>query len=305
MFNKLLGMGKDMTEIKIGDKVFIRNIEKDEYWLQDIIYNNPKKLGLGDLIPLHKEKKQISGGRLDILLKDPNDDSMYEVEVMLGEIDPSHIIRAIEYWDNEKRKYPQRQHYCVLIAESFDRRYFNVIQILSQNIPMIAIQADLIQVDGELILHFSKILDVYVEPEDEAQELVASENTWQEKAQWTLKAAKKLLLIISRKSKNLNLNFTQSYISIMINGRNAYLLDKRTEPNSLLWFNVKDEERQQAISKLLEEKNIAFNFNQRYKDFSFIITEEFLTKHEDLIEEIHQKRFHKLEENDESENAQQ
>lgn len=294
-----------MAEIKIGDKVFIRNIEKDEYWLQDIIYNNPKKLGLGDLIPLHKEKKQISGGRLDILLKDPNDDSMYEVEVMLGETDPSHIIRAIEYWDNEKRKYPQRQHYCVLIAESFDRRYFNVIQILSQNIPMIAIQADLIQVDGELILHFSKILDVYVEPEDEAQELVASENTWQEKAQWTLKAAKKLLSIISRKSKNLNLNFTQSYISIMINGRNAYLLDKRTEPNSLLWFNVKDEERQQAISKLLEEKNIAFNFNQRYKDFSFIITEEFLTKHEDLIEEIHQKRFHKLEENDESENAQQ
>ena len=91
-----------MEEIKIGDKVFIRNIGKDEYWLQDVIYNNPDKLGLGDLVPLHKEKKQISGGRLDILLKDPNDDSMYEVEVMLGETDPSHIIRAIEYWDNEK-----------------------------------------------------------------------------------------------------------------------------------------------------------------------------------------------------------
>ena len=241
-----------MEEIKIGDKVFIRNIGKDEYWLQDVIYNNPDKLGLGDLVPLHKERKQISGGRLDILLKDPNDDSMYEVEVMLGETDPSHIIRAIEYWDNEKRKYPQRQHYCVLIAESFDRRYFNVIQILNQNIPMIAIQADLIQVEGELILHFSKILDVYVEPEDEAQELVASENTWQDKAKWTLKAAKILFSIISKKSKNLNLNFTQSYISIMINGRNAYLLDKRTEPNSILWFNVKDEERQQAISKLLK-----------------------------------------------------
>jgi len=45
---------------------------------------------------------------------------MYEVEVMLGETDPSHIIRSIEYWDNEKRKYPQRQHFAVLIAESFD-----------------------------------------------------------------------------------------------------------------------------------------------------------------------------------------
>jgi hypothetical protein len=189
-------MENEMEEIKIGDKVFIRNIGKDEYWLQSVIYNNPNKLGLGELIPLYKEKKQVSGGRLDILLKDPNDDSMYEVEVMLGETDPSHIIRAIEYWDNEKRKYPQRQHYCVLIAESFDRRYFNVIQILSQNIPMIAIQADLIQIDGELILHFSQILDVYVEPEDENQELVTSENTWQDKAMWTLNAARKLLSII-------------------------------------------------------------------------------------------------------------
>ena len=294
-----------MSEIKIGDKVFIRNIGKDEYWLQDIIYNNPSKLGLGELMPLYKEKKQISGGKLDILLKDPNDDSMYEVEVMLGETDPSHIIRAIEYWDNEKRKYPQRQHYCVLIAESFDRRYFNVVQILSQNIPMIAIQADLIQVNDELILHFSKILDVYVEPEDEVQEVVASENTWQDKANWTLKAAKTLLSIISKKTRNLNLNFTQSYISIMINGRNAYLLDKRTEPNAILWFNVKDEERQQAISKLLKDKKIDFNFNQRYKDFSFIITDDFLNKHQDLMEEIHQKRFHKLEEEEETDSAQQ
>jgi hypothetical protein len=91
----------------------------------------------------------------------------------------------------------------------------------------------------------------------------------------------------------------------MINGRNAYLLDKRTEPNSILWFNVKDEERQQAISKLLKEKNIEFNFNQRYKDFSFIITDEFLNKYQELVEEIHQKRFQRLEEDEEIENLQQ
>jgi len=115
------------NDIEIGNKVFIRNTGKDEYWLQDIIYSNPDKLGLGKLLPVQKEKKQISGGKLDILLKDPEDNSMYEVEVMLGETDPSHIIRAIEYWDNEKRRYPQRQHFCVLVAESFDRRYFNVI----------------------------------------------------------------------------------------------------------------------------------------------------------------------------------
>jgi len=150
-------------DVKFGKKVFIRNAGKDESWLQDTIYENTSLLGLGDLKPLNKEKSQSSGGRLDILLKDREDNAMYEVEVMLGETDPSHIIRTIEYWDNEKRKYPQRQHFAVLIAESFDRRYFNVVQLLSLNIPMIAIQADLLEVNNEYILNFTKILDVYVE----------------------------------------------------------------------------------------------------------------------------------------------
>ena len=89
-------------EIKIGKKIFIRNAGKDEYWLQEIIYADPERLGLGELVTVRKEKPQVKGGRLDILLKDQVDNTMYEVEVMLGETDPSHIIWTIEYWDNEK-----------------------------------------------------------------------------------------------------------------------------------------------------------------------------------------------------------
>ncbi len=39
-----------------------------------------KILGLGNLVPVNKEKKQSSGGRLDILLKDPEQNSMYELK---------------------------------------------------------------------------------------------------------------------------------------------------------------------------------------------------------------------------------
>jgi len=278
-------------QIKFGKKVFIRNAGKDEYWLQDIIYENPSKLGLGNLIPVNKEKKQSSGGKLDILLKDPEDNSMYEVEVMLGETDPSHIIRAIEYWDNEKRRFPQRQHFCILIAESFDRRYFNVIQILSLNVPMIAIQADLLEINGDYILNFSKILDIYVEPEYEQEATAVTEVTWNDKAQWTLQTARKLLEIISEQAKNISLNFTQSYISIMIDGRNSYMFDKRTKPNSILWFNVKDEEKEEAIKKLLDSNNIVFNFNNKYKDFSFTIDKKFIESNKDILLELHSLRY--------------
>ncbi len=66
------------NEIKIGKKIFIRNAGKDEYWLQDIIYEDPKILGLGDLVAVNKEKKQSSGGRLDILLKEPTENLLRE-----------------------------------------------------------------------------------------------------------------------------------------------------------------------------------------------------------------------------------
>jgi len=274
-------------EIKLGKKIFIRNTGKDEYWLQDIIYANPEKLGLGNLIAIRKEKTQSSGGRLDILLKDSADNTMYEVEVMLGETDPSHIIRSIEYWDNEKRKYPQRQHFAVLIAESFDRRYFNVIQLLSLTVPMIAIQADLLEVGSDKILNFTKILDVYVEQEEEEESKQVTETTWSEKAEWTLETAKKHLEILSEIEKNIELKFTQSYVSIVINGKNYYMYDKRTKPNSVVWFNVKEEEKVDAIKKLLDEKNIVYGYN-KYKDFSFTFDKNFLTKNQDLLKKIHE-----------------
>ncbi|MDP8208075.1 MAG: hypothetical protein P9L92_15530 [Candidatus Electryonea clarkiae] len=285
-------------EIKLGKKVFIRNVGKDEFWLQDLIYANPEKLGLGNLVAVNKEKRQVTGGRLDILLKDSDDNSMYEIEVMLGETDPSHIIRSIEYWDNEKRKYPQRQHFCILIAESFDRRYFNVIQILSLNIPMIAIQADLLEVDEEYVLNFSKIMDIYVELEDEEEATVVTEQTWSEKAKWTLGTAKKLLEIVAESTKNATFKFTQSYINIMIDGRNSYYLDKRTKPNSLLWFSVKDEEKEEAVRNLLNTKNIVYNFSNKYKEFSFTIEQKFITENKDILAELHDLRYkeYKIEE---------
>src|SRR6266853_1129666 len=73
-----------------------------------------------------------------------------------------------EYWLLERRRWPQRQHFAVLVAENITRRFFNVIQLFSLSIPIIAIQANIIEADARRMLHFAKILDAYEEPEDEA-----------------------------------------------------------------------------------------------------------------------------------------
>ena len=62
---------------------------------------------------------------------------------------------------------------------------------------MIAIQADLLEVGSEKILNFTKILDVYIEQEDEEESKQVTETTWSEKAGWTLDTAKKHLEILS------------------------------------------------------------------------------------------------------------
>ena len=67
-------------------------------------------------------------GRLDLLLEDPDPEAAtrYEVEIQLGATDESHIIRTVEYWDIERKRYPQYEHCAVIIAEEVTSRFLNV-----------------------------------------------------------------------------------------------------------------------------------------------------------------------------------
>jgi RecB family endonuclease NucS len=80
--------------------------ELDEKWVQDLIAKDPSMLGLGeDLALRQKERIQPHAGRLDLLLQD-SEGRRYEVELQLGSTDETHIIRTIEYWDIERKRYP-------------------------------------------------------------------------------------------------------------------------------------------------------------------------------------------------------
>src|SRR6266700_4989501 len=139
----------------------------NEKWLQDRIEEDPTILGLGELDLIQKERKQSSGGRIDFLFLNTEAETMYEIEVMLGETNESHIIRTIEYWDIERRRFPSKEHRAVIVAEEITNRFLNVITLMNHSIPIIAIQLNAIKIDNKVILSFTTVLDIYETPEDE------------------------------------------------------------------------------------------------------------------------------------------
>ena len=182
-----------MTDLKYikSKKIFLKK-NYPEKWLQDKIEDDPSILGLGDIITFERERKQSTGGRIDFLAHDPDTDTMFEIEVMLGATDESHIIRTIEYWDIESRRFPSKDHRAVIVAEDITNRFFNVISLMNRSIPIIAVQLNALKVEDKLILNFTKILDTYESPEDE-EKLGGEETT---RPYWEKKSDKKSMDIM-------------------------------------------------------------------------------------------------------------
>ena len=131
----------------------------NEQWLQARIAEDPTILGLGETVLLDRERSQERAGRLDLLLTSPEQDRRYEVELMLGATDESHIIRCIEYWDIERRRYPGYEHCAVLVAEDITSRFLNVIALLAGTVPLVAIQLNALSVGDNVVLNFVRVLD--------------------------------------------------------------------------------------------------------------------------------------------------
>jgi hypothetical protein len=107
------------------------NSSYSERWLQSQLVLDPSILNLGDIFLKDQERRQISGGRLDMLFEDVDGNTRYEVELQLGATDETHIIRTIEYWDLERKRYPNYEHVAVIVAEDITTRFFNVISLFN------------------------------------------------------------------------------------------------------------------------------------------------------------------------------
>jgi len=209
-------------ELKKATPVRLWSLSLDERWLQDRIDEDPSMLGLGEVQVLKREKPQPTGGRIDFVLYDPDQEVRYEVEIMLGATDESHIIRTIEYWDLERERYPAYDHKAVIVAEEITARFFNVIRLLNGAVPMIALQLNALTLDNAIVLHFTKVLDVYeeTEPEDEAGGQV-DRRYWEKRASAaSLAVVDKLAGLVQAKIGTPRVTYNKNLIALGTSGNN-------------------------------------------------------------------------------------
>ena len=152
-----------------------------------------------------------------------------------------------------------------LVAEFITNRFFNVIRLLGDAIPIVAIQADLIEADGKSILHFSKVLDTYTEPETESSDVVADEAYWTQYGPETLKMAKKLQQILASEGGPFTLHMTKSYIGLDVGEAEWLWLHARAKGKSRVNFWLTDPYLPKAVT-CAEGASLEYKQRENYYD---------------------------------------
>lgn len=197
----------------------------DEKWVQQIIEEDPTQLKLGDVFVKDRERIHRGAGRLDLLLQEVDSKRRYELELQLGPTDESHIIRTIEYWDIERKRYPQYEHCAVIVAEDITSRFLNVISLFNGSIPLIAIQMQLLKIGQHTTLVFTTVLNEMtrgpVDEDEDAQSAPADRAYWESKgSKATVALADDLLKLLKEIDSSLELKYNKGYIGLS-RGRQA------------------------------------------------------------------------------------
>ena len=209
-----------------------------EKWVQELIANDPAILGLGDLVLRDRERVHPRAGRLDLLLQDPETKRRYEVELQLGSTDETHIIRTIEYWDIERKRYPQYDHCAVLIAEDITSRFLNVVSLFNGTIPLIAIQMQALKIEESVTLVFTTVMDElsrgYIDEDEDAAAAPTDRPYWEKRgSKATVGLADQLLTLLKELDPSLELKYNKFYIGLSKDGRPYNFISFRPGKNQI------------------------------------------------------------------------
>lgn len=279
------------------ERLYLKNDPQlNEKWVQGVIADDPAILGLGNLVLRDKERVQPHAGRLDLLLQDPDTSKRYEVEIQLGSTDERHIIRTLEYWDIEKKRYPQIDHCAVIVAEDVTSRFLNVINLFNGFIPLVALQMSALKFDDKISLVFTKVMDErtlgLIEEEEQTQE--ADRSYWETKqgTPATVKMVDELLTMVKVINPVLELKYNKFYIGLATNG----------QPNNFIIFRPKKSklnieirlEKTDEMQNELEESGLdLIDYDTKWNRYRIRLGRADIKKHEELLMKYLGKAYEK------------
>jgi hypothetical protein len=261
----------------------------DEKWVQDRIAEDPTILGLGDVILKDRERNQPRAGRLDLLLQEAEGNRRYEVEIQLGKTDESHLIRTIEYWDIERKRYPQYDHTAVIVAEEITSRFLNVIALFNGTIPLIAIQMRAVQLGNSVSLVFTTVLDqvqLGLVDEDEEVHEATDRAYWEVRgSKATVAMADELLEVLKQLDPALELKFNKFYIGLARQGQADNFVIFRPQKNSIR-VEPRLKKRGEIEQKIETAGLDVLDYDNRWNRYRIRLGKGDVKKHADLLQEL-------------------
>lgn len=261
----------------------------NEKWVQDRIAEDPTILGLGDVILKDRERNQPRAGRLDLLLQEAEGNRRFEVEIQLGKTDESHIIRTIEYWDIERKRYPQYDHTAVIVAEEITSRFLNVISLFNGTIPLTAIQMRAVQLGNSVSLVFTTVLDQvqlgFVDEDEEVHE--ATDRTYWENrgSKTTVTMADELLDVLKQLDPALELKYNKFYIGLARQGQADNFVIFRPQKNSI---RVEPRlKKNEEIEQKIEAAGVdVMDYDNRWNRYRIRLGKGDVKKHADILRDL-------------------
>lgn len=284
-----------MNHVKLKPISLKTHPEFNEAWLQNIIADDPKILGIGDLVLKDRERIQSHAGRLDLLLQHSERPDRYEVEIQLGASDESHIIRTIEYWDFERRRFPQYDHTAVIVAEDITSRFLSVIGLFNGFIPIIALQLSAIETPDGIGLHFTKILDTVrlgLVDEDEETAEPTDRNYWQTTrgTTQTVELADSIFEIAREFAPTAEPSYNKHYIGFRVKNKACNFAICRPQ-RAALRLAIKIPQTDELDERLDETDLNVLDYESRWGQYRLKLQREDIDKHRELLKELLQQAF--------------
>jgi hypothetical protein len=203
----------------------------------------------------------------------------------------------LEYWDIERKRYPQYDHIAVLVAEDITSRFLNIISLFNGFVPLIALKMTAFRVGDQIVLTFIKVLDRITLGIEETPTIEPPAD----REYWIKKASEEMVSIVEARdgvddcrsilktiSPTLSLKYNRYYIGITESGlANNFIVFRPKKAFVRVEVRISPPDQLDSWDGRLNDAGIVVLPGGRADGWiRFRLTKQDLEQHRDLITEL-------------------